>query len=136
MTRRISAVAACCSSASALSLSASARRFSRSPTLPPSRLGAVRDGLPLGFAFAGFVRRGIGLSLPLVVQRPMTGYANGPPWTRGTVASVFASALRCWGGLPPEGLLLLAEPLLAHPPWPMLARAITSAVSGRRSRSP
>src|SRR5262249_45524894 len=83
MSRRIWLVAVCCSRASAWRFSASARRFSRSRTLPPSRVGAVREGVALAFAFASLGRRGIRLSWLRVVQRPMTGYANGPPWTRG-----------------------------------------------------
>src|SRR5262245_11970718 len=72
MTRRISAVAACCSSASAscltasaFSLRASARRFSTSPTPDPSSLGDLRaTGGLASLDFVGFDPRGIGLPLP------------------------------------------------------------------------
>src|SRR5262249_6095165 len=65
MTRRISAVAFCCSCASALSLSASAKRFSRSGTLALSSLGDLRPtGGLASLDFVGFGPWRIGLSLP------------------------------------------------------------------------
>src|SRR5215831_13872895 len=76
ITRRISAVAACCSCASALSRIASARRFSKSRTLAPLFLGDL--GATAGLAsldFAGFGPRRIGLPL-LLMNRPGTGYGE------------------------------------------------------------
>src|SRR5262245_51369555 len=84
ITRRISAVAACCSWACALSLRAPARRFSRSRTLAPSSLGDLRA--PGGWAsldFAGFGPRLISLSLPLM-KWPGTGYVEPVSQGKGT----------------------------------------------------
>jgi hypothetical protein len=66
ITRRISAVAVCCSRASASCFNASARRFSRSPTLEPPPFPDLRASgrLLSPFAFAGFAPRRIGISLP------------------------------------------------------------------------
>src|SRR5215831_3236956 len=81
ITRRISLVAACWSSASARSRllvwscsSASARRFSRSRALASLFLGDLRatGGLP-SLDFAGFGPRRISLSLALILNRPGTG---------------------------------------------------------------
>src|SRR5215470_400125 len=73
MTRRISAVAACCSWASALSLRASARRVSRTR---PSSLGDLwTTGGLASLDFAGFGPRLISLSLPLM-KWPGTGYGE------------------------------------------------------------
>jgi hypothetical protein len=62
------------SSASALSLRASAKRFSRSRTLAPSLLGDLRatGRLASTLDFAGFGPRRIGLPLP-PMTRPGTG---------------------------------------------------------------
>src|SRR4030095_16073916 len=65
MTLRISAVAVCCSCASA-------RRLSRSRTLAPSFLGALRltESLASLLACAGFALGRLGPSLPLKVRGP------------------------------------------------------------------
>src|SRR5262245_13110367 len=74
--RRISAVAACCSCASALSRIASARRCSRSRTRESSFLGDLRaTGGLASLDFAGFGPRRIGLPLP-PMNRPGTGYGE------------------------------------------------------------
>jgi hypothetical protein len=75
MTRRISAVAVCCSSASASRFRDSARRFSRSRVLASSLLGRLRAGgrTLLTFAFLGLARRLIRGSLDLIGREPPIG---------------------------------------------------------------
>src|SRR5213593_2064642 len=67
MTLKMSAVAVCCSSASASRSRASASRFSSSRILDSSSFRDLRasGSLASTFAFAGLARRRIGLSLPL-----------------------------------------------------------------------
>src|SRR5215813_15129297 len=88
ITRRISLVAVCCSRASAsrlsacaVSLRASARRFSTSPSPEPSSLGDLRPTRGLAsLDLVGFRPRRIGLPLP-PINGPGTGY--GQPVCRG-----------------------------------------------------
>jgi hypothetical protein len=101
ITRRISAVAVCCSSASASRFSASASRFSasarcfsRSRTLEPSFFRDLRltRSLASTVAFAGFELRRIGPSL--TAQRSAPGYAKASAWARtgGPVFVISTSA--------------------------------------------
>src|SRR5262249_21285976 len=89
ITRRISLVAVCCSSASASRsdasasrFSASARRFSRSRTLELPLFSDLPATGRLAFAFAR--PRPIGFSLFLTgvttAQRARAGYAKAPAW--------------------------------------------------------
>src|SRR5262249_52248688 len=106
ITRKISLVAACCSSASAsclsasvFSFSASARRCSRSRTLPAASLVELRTTRRLAFTltFLGFPRRSISFSLPPTA--PDRQQARRVPPSEQVGVGGTANSLRSDGGL-------------------------------------